>query len=185
LRLRLPPVSFWCLGLIGEFPESEKWKRSRLFTAAKVAVVLGVLGELIGDGGIFKSSSRIQKLTDASLNAAQLELFTALAKIEPRTLSADEKKTIADMIRGKIKRPVNVVIEQNDKAVSFAWSIIAALGDGGVKIWPVLQIFKMPPGEVPPSPVTMHCPCGHAFDKDPLYVALMAAGLPMGYTDPP
>lgn len=56
------------VGLIGEFPESENWKKSFLYKCAKAAVIIGVLGELLADTAIFKAAEREQQLTNKSLN---------------------------------------------------------------------------------------------------------------------
>lgn len=52
------------LGLIGEFPEGGSWRKSGWYVAAKIAVVTGVLGELLSDGAIYSSSARLQTLQE-------------------------------------------------------------------------------------------------------------------------
>ncbi len=53
------------VGLIGELSKSPKWKaRLRAF---ELMVVVGVGGELIGDGGIFVFSERLQAISDADV----------------------------------------------------------------------------------------------------------------------
>jgi hypothetical protein len=56
------------VGLVGEYAESEPWRsRRKLF---EMFVILGVAGELIGDGGIFTSSKHLQTIADAELAEA-------------------------------------------------------------------------------------------------------------------
>src|SRR4051794_38580251 len=53
------------VGLIGELAKSAKWKsRLRIF---EPFVIVGVAGELIGDGGIFVFSERLQAISDAEV----------------------------------------------------------------------------------------------------------------------
>jgi hypothetical protein len=65
------------VGLIGEWPDSESWKKRWLYNAAKVAVVLGVVGELIGDAGIFETSARLAVLQHAAIDHANTQVAAA------------------------------------------------------------------------------------------------------------
>jgi hypothetical protein len=68
------------VGLIGEYAESEGWKRhTRLF---ELLVIIGVAGELIADGGVFLFSSHLQTISDGEIailrdKASQEELRAA------------------------------------------------------------------------------------------------------------
>jgi hypothetical protein len=62
------------IGLIGEWPDSESWKKRLLYKAAKCAVIIGVFGELLGDAGIFETTGRLQIIQDGEIAAAKLEL---------------------------------------------------------------------------------------------------------------
>jgi hypothetical protein len=73
------------LGLIGEWPDSEDWKKRFLYQAAKSAVVIGVLGELLGDAGIFETSRRLQALQDR----ATVKLLVAANEAKERTAKAE------------------------------------------------------------------------------------------------
>ena len=50
------------IGLVGEWPDSESWKKRKLYKLAKAGVIIGVIGELLGDAGIFETSARLQFL---------------------------------------------------------------------------------------------------------------------------
>jgi hypothetical protein len=59
------------IGLLGELARSKKWKdHLRTF---EVMVILGVAGELIGDGGIFVFSERLQAISDTELALLNVE----------------------------------------------------------------------------------------------------------------
>ncbi|MGA8222527.1 MAG: hypothetical protein WB780_12805 [Candidatus Acidiferrales bacterium] len=80
------------IGLVGEYAESEKWKkREKIF---KLLVIIGVAGELFADGGVFLFSAHLQTISDAEVatlnkeagearrDAADAQLHTA--KLEQR-----------------------------------------------------------------------------------------------------
>ena len=94
-------------------------------------------------------------------------------------MSADERKIIADKIRGTIAHKVNFVFEQNDKAKRFGWSLFSAVQDAGVPLSPLP--WEMPPGERLPCPVILHAPDGH-MSSDPLCEALESLGVRAGRT---
>jgi hypothetical protein len=75
------------IGLIGEWPESESWRRRRLYKLAKLAVVLGVVGELVGDAGIFETSARLTVLQETAIQDAR----TGAANAEERAGNAIER----------------------------------------------------------------------------------------------
>jgi hypothetical protein len=52
-------------GLIGEYRESDKWKR--WVKAFELMVIIGVAGELLADGGIYLFSSSLQTISDIEL----------------------------------------------------------------------------------------------------------------------
>jgi hypothetical protein len=58
------------IGLIGEWPDSESWKARFAYKVAKFFVVAGCVGELLGDGGIFVTSRRLQFLQDLAVKEA-------------------------------------------------------------------------------------------------------------------
>jgi hypothetical protein len=66
------------LGLIGEWPDSESWKKRKLYKFAKLAVVAGVVGELIGDAGIFETSARLTVLQQTAIEQANTKAANAI-----------------------------------------------------------------------------------------------------------
>jgi hypothetical protein len=80
-------------GLIGEWSESEKWKTSPWYKVAKLAVIIGVMGELLGDAGIFEAGDRLESLDNSKI----IELETRLA---PRHLSGEQRIALAAEVTG-------------------------------------------------------------------------------------
>lgn len=77
-------------GLLGEWSDSESWKAGLLYKLAKAAVILGVVGELLGDGGIFSAGSRVQALTEVAVSKA---ISTAAIADEHAAFLAKEAAT--------------------------------------------------------------------------------------------
>jgi hypothetical protein len=48
------------LGLLGEWWDSESWKKRWIYKAAKLALVFGVWVEVLADGGIFETGQRLE-----------------------------------------------------------------------------------------------------------------------------
>src|ERR1700733_1231390 len=55
------------VGLIGEYAESQRWKKS--LKTFEMLVILGVAGELLADGGIFVFSAHLQTIADSEIAA--------------------------------------------------------------------------------------------------------------------
>jgi hypothetical protein len=128
------------LGLIGEWPDSENWKTRIWYKLAKVAVIVGVIGELFGDAGIFETSARLQTLEGiavADLNTHAEELRSANLKLEaeiaPRRLSADDIAALKVSVRPFANREVSIWSYGIDlEARILAREILSALGDAQV-----------------------------------------------------
>jgi hypothetical protein len=140
-------------GLVGELAKSPKWKaRERCF---ELMVIIGVSGELFGDGGIFVFSERLQTISDqevaglnieagvARQNAAEAERSAAeaqrktaeiqkenlllRAQIGPRRLSGDQKSKLKKLLESH-PTPLAVVSRLLDKESSdFADDFASAL----------------------------------------------------------
>jgi len=74
------------VGLFGEWPDSESWKKTLLYRAAKAAVIVGVLGELIGDGGIYTAGDRIQEIDEGIIAKLTCENNALQKALAPRVL---------------------------------------------------------------------------------------------------
>jgi hypothetical protein len=103
------------VGLVGEWPESERWKSRWLYNTAKACVIIGVAGELLADGGIFGSSSRLQSLQEtdiARMNSATEGLRAdnlALEKqIQPRRITREQQVAIGAALASFARRRVRV-----------------------------------------------------------------------------
>jgi hypothetical protein len=69
-KLLLGAAIILTIGLLGEWPDSDSWKKTVLYTVAKFMVVAGVVLELLGDAGIFESTARLQVLEDTAIAGA-------------------------------------------------------------------------------------------------------------------
>src|ERR1700677_2062865 len=78
-------------GLIGEWSDSETWKNRIWYKVAKAAVIVGVIGELFGDAGIFETSARldsIRELDNLKLQERAAKAELAIVKMKsPRKLT--------------------------------------------------------------------------------------------------
>jgi hypothetical protein len=68
------------VGLIGEWSDSESWKKRKLYKLAKLAVIIGVAGEFFGDAGIFETSARLQSIEEAKVSDANTRAADAIAR---------------------------------------------------------------------------------------------------------
>jgi hypothetical protein len=110
------------VGLLGELPESRTWKSRIWYKLAKVAVVLGVVGELFGDAGIFETSARLQTLEGIAVGTANEQAGKAFkaaeqlrsenlqleAQIAPRNLTPEDMHRIADVLRSFSGRQLTI-----------------------------------------------------------------------------
>lgn len=78
--------------MFGEWPESETWKKSLWYKCAKGAVIIGVMGELLADAGIFAAGDRVEELANAKIIALE-------TKLAPRSLSNAEIAEVSDALR--------------------------------------------------------------------------------------
>jgi hypothetical protein len=66
---------------------------------AKGAVILGVVGELLGDGGIFETSARLQVLEEKTISDANTKAVTA----ETTTGQANERAGILESTAAQLR----------------------------------------------------------------------------------
>ena len=68
------------IGLGGEWSGSDSWKKRIWYNLAKAAVILGVVGELLGDAGIFETSARLQALEEGAISDADTKASDAIKR---------------------------------------------------------------------------------------------------------
>lgn len=141
------------LGLFGEWPDSETWKKRLLYKAAKAAVILGVLGELLGDGGIFSASERLQEIQETQISEAVNRAAKAEEKLiayrKQRYLTQGQKVRIAEVTEKFRSIPFVAFTAAEQENWTFVLDISAALKRGG---W---DWQAVPGGLVPPSDKTI------------------------------
>ncbi|MGH8612275.1 MAG: hypothetical protein ACREYF_09595 [Gammaproteobacteria bacterium] len=116
----------------------------------------------------------------------RLELEQEIQKRAPRALTDEQKSALTTALGGKI-REINVVVQKDLEAQSFALQLEIALQAAGAR----LRAYEMPPGDLlyVPAGVMMYMPGGARDDRemkdDPLYIALKKANLYGGFTAKP
>jgi hypothetical protein len=122
-------------GPLGEWPDSESWKKRLLYKAAKAAVILGVLGELLGDGGIFSSSERLQEIQESHIAAAENRAAKAEERLvayrKQRILTQGQKDRIAGVTRKFPSIPFVAYTAREQENWTFVLDISSALKGGG------------------------------------------------------
>jgi len=74
-------------GIVEGWRESWSWRKRKVYKIAKRAIVLGIVAELVGDAGIFETSSRLQAHADTKTDALRAANLALEAQIAPRSLS--------------------------------------------------------------------------------------------------
>ncbi len=120
-------------GLIGEFPEFERWKKSALYKAAKAAVIVGVGGELFADAAIFKAAERIQELTNQSILVNVNAQKAMLQQLKARGFTREQFDSFVDAVKGKWKE-VSVYTLTDTEAYFFGQAIMRAFQKADVKV---------------------------------------------------
>src|SRR5258708_39988984 len=105
------------IGLIGEYAESDRWKRHvKIF---KMCVILGVAGELLADGGIFIFSRHLQTIAEIEIAQLTKEAADAKTSADNAASASSRAKTSADdanMAAGKAKEKANTAAKLADQA---------------------------------------------------------------------
>ena len=120
-------------GLIGEFPESENWKKSFLYKCAKAAVIIGVLGELLADTAIFKAAEREQQLTNESIESNLKVQKAMLDQLKPRDISKEQLATISSALKGRIET-IYLYPLADPEASQYLYAIGEVLKAGGADV---------------------------------------------------
>ncbi len=185
----------------------EDWKARLAYKIAKLCVIIGVVGELLGDAEIFETTARLQVIqekviqnakTDAAnaiSKAATIEREAAHLRIEldreiqkrlQRSLKPDQISAIRDEVMGKLDK-VAVVIQHDIETQAFAIQIMGVLNDAGV-----VTYAPEPPRDdkwFAPGGLIMYAPDARMGSKeletDPLFSALRKAKIFGGTTAAP
>jgi hypothetical protein len=115
------------IGLAGEFSDSETWKKTVWYEAAKWAVIAGIFFELLGDASVFKSGDRVTELQGQEIITSRIEAKeadiraitaqSALVKVlAPRNLSDDAIKHIIERLK-----PHTKAVRESVGDASFSW----------------------------------------------------------------
>jgi len=105
------------VGLVGEYAESEKWKR--YVKTFEMFVILGVAGELFADGGIFLFSSHLQTIADQEIAEVTKRAGDAKDSAIKAADAATVAKAAADAAgieAGKAETSAGVAIGKSDRA---------------------------------------------------------------------
>ncbi|MFL6350239.1 MAG: hypothetical protein ACJ74Z_00085, partial [Bryobacteraceae bacterium] len=100
------------LGLLGEYQESEYWKkRLKIF---ELMVIIGVVGELWADGAIFMFSEQVQAIDEARVAKLDQEVisaeteakdaYTSAGKAVSKAGEADERASANDLRAANLER---------------------------------------------------------------------------------
>lgn len=137
------------IGLFGEWSDSEEWKKRSLYKAAKAAVIIGMLGELLGDGGIFQAGDRVTELQDR----------TIVQLLSHRSLSPEQKDRLVVVAKSFPAVSFVTATVQDDKSWGLALHIGAILQANGWDwvpcIAPGAYLKPLPPDPSPASCTTI------------------------------
>lgn len=134
------------IGLAGEFSDSNRWKKTGWYEAAKWTVIIGIFLELLGDAGVFQAGDRLQTLEGVAISKAKDSATTALnhatdAEMHANKLLQENIKlertlrprwmfnavTLADAVMNLPKVPVFVWPADGDEPKQLARAIFGAL----------------------------------------------------------
>lgn len=94
------------MGLFGEWPDSESWKKRTLYKLSKAAVIVGVVGELLGDAGIFETSARLQVIEEVAIKNANMTASSAITRAADLDMkAANLNKEAAELRAAASARP--------------------------------------------------------------------------------
>jgi hypothetical protein len=135
------------IGLAGEWPEAETWKKSLWYKAAKLAVIIGVMGELLGDAGVFEAGDRLESLDNSKIIALETRLAA-------RALTDAQQKLVAHSLIKYEGQPFQGAVATSVADGRALWvTIHAALIAAKWKLVPPSSLaVGDPPAAVPISP---------------------------------
>lgn len=118
------------VGLTGEWPEADSWKKSLWYKAAKLAVIIGVMGELLGDAGVFEAGDRLESLDNA-------QIITLEKRLAFRSLSDAQFADVVDQLKPFAGQTFQVITYwKNPEALAIANRMADALIKAG---WVIKQ----------------------------------------------
>jgi hypothetical protein len=150
------------VGLIGEWRDSEAWKTSIWYKLAKLAVIVGVAGELFGDAGIFETSARLQTIDGLAISSANERASNAVKAAEDeklervriekaiidelaqRDLTREQVEAISSAIKGRIGT-IYLYPLSDPEASRYVFAISETLKRGGVDVKLMLSGTKDAP----------------------------------------
>jgi hypothetical protein len=108
------------IGLCGEFPDSESWKKTLWYEAAKWLVIGGIFLELFGDAGVFQAGNRVQEVEDKQIKELEYHLAA-------RTLTEDQSTLMVSRISKVISPdigPIEYIFSAtSDEEIAFAYDL--------------------------------------------------------------
>jgi hypothetical protein len=105
------------VGLIGEYAESDRWKK--YVKVFEMCVIIGVAGELFADGGIFLFSSRLQTIADLEIAALSIEAGNAKESAEGAAAAssrAESSSKEANAEAGRAKDSAEAAVKASEEA---------------------------------------------------------------------
>ena len=175
------------VGLFGEWPDSESWKKRFLYKASKGAVIIGVLGELLGDGGIFSAGDRLQEIQGRAISEANTiaskaneraavlnkEAAELRAATSARPWAKEQFDTIQE-IKGVVTDVGILWASRCAECRIFGMDIEVALHSAGVQIYGAHESEQMAASN---TGIFVTLPVGSDLQNHPLVVALRKARL--------
>ncbi len=92
------------VGLLGEWPDDDRWKKSSLYTIAKLLVIAGVAVELLSNELIFATTDALQEVGEQKIADAKKTAANALdSATGAMTRAADAEKKASNLLAENIE----------------------------------------------------------------------------------
>lgn len=88
------------VGLFGEFPDSDAWKKTSLYEAAKWGVIIGIGIELLGDAGVYRAGERVHDLDKKAIG----EAMTRAANAEETLVAYRAQRHVSDGQKERLEK---------------------------------------------------------------------------------
>jgi hypothetical protein len=137
-RLLLVSAVLVVLGLFGEFSDSEEWKKSIWYEAAKWAVIVGIFLELFGDAGVFQAGDRVQEIDESVIRFQNDEIIALYEHARPRAVKPEMANALRKFAEEKYPNGILFAFLKNDpEAAGFAADIAAYMGLKRFRVLPL------------------------------------------------